>query len=78
MKVRVALKDFHRKRMVSAGVHFPSQLFPALTSLPLNTIVSVEEKGFCPLMSFPAWAAMGLSEARQIGNAIRSHSKVEH
>lgn len=26
-------------------------------------------------MSLPAWAAMGQREARQIGNAIRSHSK---
>lgn len=26
-------------------------------------------------MSLPAWTAMGLREARQIGNAIKSHSK---
>lgn len=27
------------------------------------------------MMSLPVWAAMGLREARKIGNAIRSHSK---
>lgn len=65
----VVLKD------VNARVHFPSHLFPANISLPLNTILSVQEKGFCPLMPLLSWAAMGPREARQIGNAIRSPSK---
>lgn len=70
----VRLKSLSQKD-IRAGVPFPSQLFPVLATLPLNTIVSAQEKTFLPLMTLPAWAAMGLGEARQKGNAIRIHSK---
>ncbi len=63
-----ALKDVN-------AVHFPSQLFPVLTSVLLNNIESAHEKGFYPLMSLPACAAMGLRVVWQIGNAIRGHIK---